>query len=159
MQGTLIGLTHTGLNTEASLQAALFALETADQVLTLIDATPVQRPVLSVLTLEQFTEWLNRQPYEAVAGSLDKEDHPVCRYLQQHGATLTVSNLALYDDSGACVLGNDRVDPPAHELPLDLVGAWLPALLHWKTCDFDIGTDYATCTAREVLRFLELFQR
>jgi hypothetical protein len=62
MKGTLTGLTHTGVKAGACLQTALFAIETAEQVLALMDATPLQRKVLSVLSLEQFTEWLHSHP-------------------------------------------------------------------------------------------------
>jgi len=159
LKGTLTGLTHTGVEAGACLQTALFAIETAEQVLTLMDTTPLQRQVLGVLSLEQFTHWLSRLSPLAVVGSLNNQDHPVCRYLKEKGLELAFSNIALYDEHGVCVLGNDGTFPLPSELPLDLVGAWLPALLDWKTFDPDIESTFPTFTALEVLEFLQPFQR
>ena len=160
LKGTLIGLTNSGVKEGACLQTALFALETAEQMLLLTDTTPLQRQLLKVLTLEAFTEWLKTHEREAIVGSLDNQDHPLCRYVQQScGLTLNFCNLALYNESGACVLGNDGNFPLPHELPLDLTGAWLPALLEWKTFDADTDADWPTFAAGEVLQFLESFQR
>jgi len=160
MQGTLIGLTNTGLDPEASMQAALFAIETADQVLRLMDATPLQRQVLGVLTLERFTEWLLAFAPATVVGSLSNEDHPVCLYVQRRcGVSLNFSQHVLHDQRGICVLGHNSNTPMTHELPLDIAGAWLPALLEWKAFDSDTEEPHLTFKAREVLAFLEPFQR
>jgi hypothetical protein len=160
LKGTLIGLTNSGVKEGACLQTALFALETAEQMLLLTDTTPLQRQLLKVLTLESFTEWLKTHEREAIVGSLDNQDHPLCRYVHQScGLTLNFCNLALYNESGACVLGNDGNFPLPHELPLNFAGDWLPALLEWKTFDADTDADWPTFAAGEVLQFLESFQR
>ncbi|MBD2035313.1 hypothetical protein H6F76_09770 [Leptolyngbya sp. FACHB-321] len=159
LKGTLIGLTNSGVKEGACLQTALFALETAEQTLLLTDATPLQRQLLKVLTLEAFTVWLKTHDPLATVGSLDNQEHPLCRFVQQYGLELNFSNLALYDDTGACVLGNDGNFPLSHELPLDIAGEWLPALLEWKTFNPDTDTEFPTFTAGEVLQFLEPFQR
>jgi len=100
MHGALIGLTSTGIETGACLQTALFAIETAEQVLRLLDATPLQRKVLGLLNLEQFTEWLGSKPSGEIVGSLAAADHPVCRYLKAKGVELNFSNLVLYGEDG-----------------------------------------------------------
>ena len=159
MKGTLTGLTHTGLEAGACLQTALFAIETAEQVLALMEATPLQRQVLKVLSLEQLTDWLDSKPAGDLVGSLNNEDHPVCRYLKTKGLELAFSNVALITEHGVCVLGNEGTYTVPNELPLDLVGAWLPAVLDWKTFDPDTQADFPTFTAGEVLEFLQPFQR
>jgi hypothetical protein len=84
LKGTLIGLTNSGVKEGACLQTALFALETAEQMLFLMDATPLQRRLLSVLTLETLQPGF-RAMNRSNSGSLDNQDHPLCRFVQQYG--------------------------------------------------------------------------
>jgi|GEM_PF-2074712 len=167
MQGTLVGLTSTGLEAGACLQAALFAVETAEQVLMVMHATPLQRQVLSVLTLERFTNWLSIHPPQMEVGSLANENHPVRRYLKARcgvqlkercDTPLDCSNVAIYSEDGACVLGHTGESPSPNDLPLNFVGEWLPALLDWKTSDLNESGTVPTFSAREVLEFLKPYQ-
>ncbi|XHX79454.1 MAG: hypothetical protein RBJ76_05855 [Stenomitos frigidus ULC029] len=160
MQGTLIGLTSTGLEAKACLQAALFAVETAEQVLTVMQATPLQRQVLGVLTLERFTEWLRKYHTQTIVGSLANEDHPLYRYLSERcPEALNAYDLALDDDGRACLLGKESDHGIAKMVTLETVGKWLPALLNWKTDAVNEGDPIPTFSAGEVLTFLEPYQR
>lgn len=115
--------------------------------------------MLNALTLARFTAWLQSQDSGAIVGTLGNEDHPVCRFLEaQCKLRLQFSNLALTDEEGRCVIGSLTADPVPHEIPLDVFGEWLPALLDWKTFDPNVETEVTTFTAWEVLTFLGPFQ-